>query len=186
MNIQHLAYFINLVEDGKPSETASKLYVSRSTLTKAIKSLESEVGKPLLAREGSPFKPTQSGEMFYKYAKHALLSIEEGISMAQDPSKTLSRILRIGMGHVIRKQYVSHLIDHCLSTIGMNGFPVEWHLSEREELTESLRRTNRYRHHGCRHRKRQHLLHKHGLLRPGDNRQQKTSYQEETAFVSAI
>lgn len=138
MNIHHLAYFVSLVESGNATETANKLYVSQSTLTKAIKSLETEVGKPLLIREGSLFRTTESGEIFYKYAKHALRSIEEGIAMAQDPSRTLSPILRVGMEHVIRKQYAAYLIDHCLAKIDMKDAPVEWYLAERDELSDLL------------------------------------------------
>lgn len=138
MNIQHLSYFTKLVENGRISDTANQLFISQSALTKAVKSLECEIGEPLFVREGSLMKTTQSGDIFYKYAKHALLSIEEGLLMARDPSQTLSRVLRVGMEHLIRKQYASYLIEHCLTSLKLTDLPVEWRIAERDELSELL------------------------------------------------
>lgn len=52
MNWQHLVYFRKIVEKKNFSKAADSLYIAPSTLSKAIRSLEEEIGFPLFEKQG--------------------------------------------------------------------------------------------------------------------------------------
>ena len=69
MNINHLHEFVVLVESENYIDAAEKLYISQSTLTKHIQSLERELGVSLIARTTRSAELTNYGELFLTYAK---------------------------------------------------------------------------------------------------------------------
>ncbi len=68
MNIEKIKYFIDLVECGNFTYTAQRNFVSQTTITQQIHSLEKEFGVQLIDRKHNPVKATESGMLFYKEA----------------------------------------------------------------------------------------------------------------------
>lgn len=68
MNIEKIKYFIDLVECKKFTDTAKKNYVSQTTISQQIASLEKEFGVLLIDRKKIPVEPTQAGRLFYSEA----------------------------------------------------------------------------------------------------------------------
>ncbi len=68
MNIDKIKYFIDLVECGNFTYTAQQNFVSQTTITQQIHSLEKEFEVQLIDRKCNPVKPTESGLIFYKEA----------------------------------------------------------------------------------------------------------------------
>lgn len=68
MNIEKIKYYIDLVECKNFTDTAKKNYVSQTTISQQIASLEKEFGILLIDRKKIPVEPTQAGWLFYSEA----------------------------------------------------------------------------------------------------------------------
>ncbi len=69
MNLEKIKYFIDLVECRNFTETAKKNYVSQTTISQQIASLEREFELQLINRKSAPIEPTSAGMLFYEEAK---------------------------------------------------------------------------------------------------------------------
>ncbi|MBR1559928.1 MAG: LysR family transcriptional regulator [Clostridia bacterium] len=72
MNSETLRTFVTLAQLGSYTKTAQKMIVVPSTISKQIKQLEAEVGRPLVIRDKKTVKLTQAGEVLLKHARRAL------------------------------------------------------------------------------------------------------------------
>lgn len=62
MDIKQLEFFVTACERGSLSQAAICLYTSQPNVSKTIRSLERELGRPLLERSGKGVSPTVYGE----------------------------------------------------------------------------------------------------------------------------
>ena len=60
MNTKSLEYFIKVVENGSFTKAAEELFISQSAISQQIKSLEEELGYPLMIRNKKGFELTQA------------------------------------------------------------------------------------------------------------------------------
>ena len=65
MNLDHFIYFIETVKHNSFTTASEKLFISQSTISKAIRSLEKEYDTNLIDRTSKQFKLTSAGELFY-------------------------------------------------------------------------------------------------------------------------
>lgn len=88
MDLYALKCFVNLARTlhfGKAGELSN---LSPSALSRTIKRLEEEVGKPLFIRDNRSVSLTRAGELFYAYAKKALQEYQElQESLEEEPSQ---------------------------------------------------------------------------------------------------
>lgn len=68
MNINHFAYFVEAVWKNSITKAAESLFISQSTISKAIKCLEQAYNTELIDRKVRNFKLTSAGEIFYNSA----------------------------------------------------------------------------------------------------------------------
>lgn len=68
MNINHFAYFVEAVRENSITKAAESLFMSQSTISKAIKCLEQAYNTELIDRKARNFKLTSAGEIFYNSA----------------------------------------------------------------------------------------------------------------------
>lgn len=68
MNINHFSYFIETVRKNSITKAAESLFISQSTISKAIKNLEQAYNTELIDRKARKFKLTSAGEIFYNSA----------------------------------------------------------------------------------------------------------------------
>jgi DNA-binding transcriptional LysR family regulator len=68
-NIFHINDFLKLVECGNFSATADELYITQSSLSKHIQSLERTLGVQLFIRSNHKTKLSEAGQMFLPYAQ---------------------------------------------------------------------------------------------------------------------
>lgn len=104
MDIKQLEFFVVACERGSLSRAASCMYTSQPNVSKTIRSLEQELGRPLLQRSGKGVSPTAYGENVLEYAKLILkatatissLAIPErknSIRISTYPSNMMARLL---------------------------------------------------------------------------------------------
>lgn len=76
MELKNIRYFVEVVEQKSINKAATKLYVTQPSLTRAIQSLEAELGAQLLIRTNHGVEVTLAGENAYYYAKSVQNQIE--------------------------------------------------------------------------------------------------------------
>lgn len=84
MNLRQLYYFKTIAELEHYTRAAEALYVSQSSLSHAIRELETELHVELFTRQGRNIKLTRHGELFYPHVKKTIETLENGISQLQD------------------------------------------------------------------------------------------------------
>lgn len=84
MNLRQLYYFKTIAELEHYTRAAEALYVSQSSLSHAIRELETELHVKLFTRQGRNVKLSKHGELLYPHVKKALETLENGISQLQD------------------------------------------------------------------------------------------------------
>jgi DNA-binding transcriptional LysR family regulator len=72
MTLRQLEYLVTVVDEGSFARAAPALYVSQPTLSQQVRTLEAEVGGPLLERLARGVRPTPAGNAFLPAARAAL------------------------------------------------------------------------------------------------------------------
>ncbi len=78
MNWQYLKYFEAVAETQHITQAAERLFITPSTLSRAISSLEEELSVPLFKRDGRNIVRTTYGTNFIEEGKQETKSIEDG------------------------------------------------------------------------------------------------------------
>jgi DNA-binding transcriptional LysR family regulator len=76
MTLRQLQYLVAVVDEGSFARAAPVLHVSQPTLSQQIRTLEAEIGGPLLERLARGVRPTPAGEAFLPAARAALAATE--------------------------------------------------------------------------------------------------------------
>lgn len=77
MEISRLKTFINLAQTLSFSETAANLYITQSSVSKHIKSLEKEIGQPIFIRNNKHVVLSSYGKTMLPYVKQILVNYDE-------------------------------------------------------------------------------------------------------------
>ena len=76
MNLRQLRYFLAIVDEGSFSRAATSLFVAQPSLSQQIKSLERELGGPLVERLPTGVRLTPAGNVFLSEARSAVTHAE--------------------------------------------------------------------------------------------------------------
>lgn len=74
MELRHLQYFLTVANEGSFSQAAKSLYITQPTLSRQIKEMEDEIGKPLFIRGNRHVTLTEEG-VFLKVRAEEILSL---------------------------------------------------------------------------------------------------------------
>ena len=91
MEIRTLRAFVEVVRQGGFSQAAKVVFATQSTVSKAVKQLEDEIGVLLLDRLGHRSTLTSAGEIVYRRAIRILAERDDLISQLDE---------EIGRAHV--------------------------------------------------------------------------------------
>jgi LysR family transcriptional activator of glutamate synthase operon len=72
MELQHLRYFCEIVEQGSITRAAENLYLSQPSLSRMLKLIEDELGIALFERTGKGMQLTKDGAYFHQEVKNAI------------------------------------------------------------------------------------------------------------------
>lgn len=90
MKIEQMEYVVEIAKAGSISEAANKFFLTPSSLSQSIKSLEDELGATLFVRTNKGVALTAFGKEFSSYASAILMQIEQLTHrMAQHPSNVM-------------------------------------------------------------------------------------------------
>ncbi len=110
MDLKQLEFFLACVETGSFNKAAEKLYTSQPNISKAIKSLEKELGKPLFERNGRNTRVTEFGKSVYVYAQN----IFKNINLISNQGDNANKVFRLStyQSHVLSRLIVSLYNKH--------------------------------------------------------------------------
>ena len=69
LDIKHMKYFMEVVNQGGMTNASKSLYIAQPTISKAIKDIENELDMPLFDRQKRYLVLTDAGKVFYKNVK---------------------------------------------------------------------------------------------------------------------
>ena len=69
MEIKQLESFVTACERGSLSQAAACMYTTQPNVSKTIRTLEHELGRPLLVRSGKGVQPTVYGKNVLEYCR---------------------------------------------------------------------------------------------------------------------
>ncbi|SDV50313.1 LysR family transcriptional regulator [Chitinasiproducens palmae] len=97
MDLRALRYFIELVHSQSFTLAAERLHVTQPTVSKMIRALESEVGSPVLRREGRALRLTDTGEVVLRHGRQVLAAYGELTQALADLDTAVGGELKIGI-----------------------------------------------------------------------------------------
>lgn len=97
MELRNLKAFVEVARQGGFSRAARRLFSTQSTVSKAVRQLEEELGEALLARLGPGVKLTAAGEIAYARAVAILAESEHLVADLADLKGLISGRLRLGL-----------------------------------------------------------------------------------------
>jgi DNA-binding transcriptional LysR family regulator len=97
MNLRTLRTFVEVVRQGGFSQAAEVVSLTQSTVSKAVKTLEDELGTPLLNRMGHKSELTAAGAIVYRRALVLLAERSDLIAEINDLRGLKGGVLRIGL-----------------------------------------------------------------------------------------
>jgi DNA-binding transcriptional LysR family regulator len=107
---KHLRYFIEVAEVKNYTRAAENLFISQSTVSKAVASLEKELNIQLIEVKGGNFFLTEAGEIFYKFAKDVTGYYDRREKELYDKIKILGEDLNLGLPPTAGSIYFSNKI----------------------------------------------------------------------------
>ncbi len=96
MEIRTLRMFVEVVRQGGFSRAADKVFATQSTVSKAVKQLEGELGLVLLDRRGHHCQLTEAGEIVYRRAVSILAQGDDMKLELEDLRGLKGGVLRLG------------------------------------------------------------------------------------------
>lgn len=97
MNIDHFIYFVELVHKNGFTKAAESLFVSQSTISKAIRALEKEYDVELIERTAKKFRLTSEGEIFYNSALKIISNYKAETEFLHSQLKSKNGALYLGV-----------------------------------------------------------------------------------------
>src|SRR5579871_569419 len=108
MNVQHLRYFLTVMETGSVSRAADAMGVTQPTLSVALKRLEQEFGVRLFARDGRGIRPLHGAKLLEEKVRQAVRALSNA---KQDLSGTVSAGLKIGLLQSLADVWIPRLVS---------------------------------------------------------------------------
>jgi len=96
-----LKVFVNVVEHKSFSPDAEELYLSHPNVSLQIQSLEEDLGTKLVDISSKHLELTQSGEIYYRYAKQILLLQDKAKQEIKQLSNVVTGALKVGASYTI-------------------------------------------------------------------------------------
>ena len=108
--VQCILTFVKVSELGSFSRAATSLGISKSYVSKTIKSLEDEVGVALLLRSTRSVQLTSTGEEFLRNCRSSLQNLEAAKKELLIPSDKPRGLLRVTLAGVFGENYIAPVL----------------------------------------------------------------------------
>lgn len=128
MTIDQISYFLAIQEYKSFSTAAEELCISLSSLSKHIKSLESELDTKLFERSSRTIKLTKAGEAFVPCAQRFLSTYQDILLQMKEYSFVKEKIINIGSIAVLTQ----YGLTSCIAAFKENYPDISINITEEE------------------------------------------------------
>jgi len=111
MLARHIQYFLAVAEHGSFTRAAATLHVSQPALSQQVRQLEESLGAQLFDRSGRVTRLTDHGEVYLRYARRALLELEEARPALHDVGDLSRGSLRVAVTPTFTTYLVGPLVE---------------------------------------------------------------------------
>ncbi|MBL0370581.1 LysR family transcriptional regulator [Rhizobium sp. KVB221] len=108
--LRQLQYFIAVAENGTVSGAAQALSISQSSITEAVKELESDLGVNLFERHSRGLTITHNGHQFLRHATNILASVSDARRTFTDKKDEMRGSLNLGVTSLVAGYVLSDLL----------------------------------------------------------------------------
>ena len=119
MTLIQLQYVLTVVEQKSINSAAKKLYVSQSSVSGAIKELETELGITLFLRNNRGISLTKEGEDFIIYAKNVMLQFNLLQEHFGENESVKKERFRVSLQH---SNFAAREFANLISEYGLEGY----------------------------------------------------------------
>lgn len=109
-SFRQIQYFVAVAENGAVSRAAHALSISQSTVTEAIRELESDLGFPLFLRRAQGVELTLKGGHFLRHARKILADIADARRALRDDKAPIGGRLALGVTPLVAGYVLSELL----------------------------------------------------------------------------
>ncbi len=111
LKIEHLKYFVEVVQCASMNKAAKNLFVTQPTLTSTIKALENELGFSLIIRSNKGVSLTKNGEKVYSDALKILGMVQQWQTMQKEKQMCAGDV------HIAAIPSISPMVTQCASLL---------------------------------------------------------------------
>jgi len=108
--LRQLQYFVAVAEQGGVSRAAQSLSISQSSVTEAIKDLESDLGVDLFERHSRGLSITHKGNQFLRHATKILADVSDARRTFSDQVADVGGQLHLGVTSLVAGYVLSDLL----------------------------------------------------------------------------
>lgn len=134
---QPLKIFVSVVEHKNFSRAADELYLSQSSVSLQIQNLENELGTKLIHRSPKNLELTQTGEIFYGYAKNILLLYDKTKEEIDQLSNVVTGGLKVGASYTIGEYILPFVVAEFAAQYPK--VEIETSIANTEEISQAVR-----------------------------------------------
>jgi len=110
MEIRHLKYFLEVVKENGYTSAANKLYVSQSSISKAINRLEKELGYELFDPKQKRPVLTTAGQRFYETSQQLVKDYDKFLDESRSSTALVSGVVSVGIPPLISTCFFAPII----------------------------------------------------------------------------
>lgn len=111
MLLAQIEAFVEVARRGSVSRAAEALFVTQPALTARLKSLERQVGAPLLVRTGRGVRLSDAGRTFLPYAQRAIEAVDEGRRVVADLGRGSTGQLAVGAAPAVSTYVLPAILE---------------------------------------------------------------------------
>ncbi|EJB05443.1 transcriptional regulator [Rhizobium leguminosarum bv. trifolii WSM597] len=108
--LRQVQYFVAVAEQGSVTRAAQNLSISQSSVTEALKELETDLGVALFERHPRGLTITHNGHQFLRHATKILASVSDARTSFSGQQSALSGTLNIGVTSLVAGYVLSDLL----------------------------------------------------------------------------
>ncbi len=108
--LRQIRYFIAVAENGSVSGASQSLGISQSTVTEAVKALESQLGAVLVERHARGLSLTHKGHQFLRHAYSILGSVAEAARALEAEAQPATGELNLGVTSLVAGYFLADLL----------------------------------------------------------------------------
>ncbi|MDO4488555.1 MAG: LysR family transcriptional regulator [Eubacteriales bacterium] len=133
MNIRELRYIVAVEQAGSINRAATNLYVSQSSISRAIQEVEAQIGISLFQRTTKGVIPTHDGKEFIERLKQILFEIDELEGRYFSPSNNNQETLLVATQRCspVIQSFIDYYMKRCIGKENLN-------LAIKEDTTDNI------------------------------------------------